>query len=114
MITERDLDEAIAECMGQRNPDASTCIKLASFLIIRHHLFPDDGPEDGFKALEGHSHAVGNKSIGVAYDSGTELSEAAQGLTMDEVMPVFDELMDAVRVFNSSLYNATLRRLRNQ
>ena len=30
MITEHDLKEAIAECEGNRNPDARTCIKLAA------------------------------------------------------------------------------------
>ena len=39
MITEKDLQEAIAECKGKRNPDSSTCIKLAAFLIIQEHLY---------------------------------------------------------------------------
>ena len=34
MITEQDLLEAIAECQGQRNPNANTCIKLAAYYII--------------------------------------------------------------------------------
>ncbi len=40
MITEHDLQEAIAECQGKRNPDANTCIKLAAFYTIKEHLFP--------------------------------------------------------------------------
>ena len=35
MITEMDLQEAIAECQGKRNPNADTCIKLAAFYIIK-------------------------------------------------------------------------------
>ena len=42
MITKHDLQEAIAECEGQRNPTANTCIKLAAFYTIKQHLFPDE------------------------------------------------------------------------
>ena len=41
MITEKDLQEAIAECQGERSPNASTCIKLAAFYTIKEHLYPD-------------------------------------------------------------------------
>ena len=40
MITEQDLRQAIAECQGERNPDARTCIKLAAYLTIKEHLYP--------------------------------------------------------------------------
>ena len=45
MITEQDLQEAIAECKGQRNPNSSTCIKLAAFLTIQKELFGHTEPE---------------------------------------------------------------------
>lgn len=106
MITERDLDEAIAECMGQRNPNSNTCIKLAAYLIIKDHLIE---PET---VIEGHSYAREDKSVDEPYESGTELSEAAQGLSLPDIMSVFDELMDALRVLNRPLYEATLRKLR--
>ena len=48
MITEKDLQEAIAECEGQRNPNANTCVKLAAFYIIKDHLFPQQ-EEFGFR-----------------------------------------------------------------
>ena len=46
MITERDLQEAIAECNGERNPNANTCIKLAAFLTIQKEMFgkPEEKP----------------------------------------------------------------------
>lgn len=106
MITERDLDEAIAECVGRRNPDANTCIKLAAYLIVKDHLYPHES------LPEGHSYASGDKSMDKSYESDTELSEAVQGLSLADVMPVFDELMDALKVLNRTLYEATLRKLR--
>ena len=34
MITLDDLEAAIAECEGERNPNANTCIKLAAYYTI--------------------------------------------------------------------------------
>ena len=42
MITERDLDEAIAKCQGESNPTNSTCIKLAAFLTLKDYLYPQE------------------------------------------------------------------------
>ena len=47
MITEQDLREAIAECQGQRNPNANTCIKLAAYYTILQNMTekkPDPDP----------------------------------------------------------------------
>ena len=41
MITEQDLQEAIAECQGERHPNANTCMKLAAFYTIKNELYPD-------------------------------------------------------------------------
>lgn len=103
MITERDLDEAIAECQGQRNPNTTTCIKLAAFLIIREHLFP----EQEETMTKGHSYAPGP----ITYESGTEFADLVRGLPWDEVLPIIDELMDALRVLNPKLYESVLRKL---
>ena len=42
MITEKDLQDAIAECQGERKPNANTCIKLAAYFTIYDHLFPKE------------------------------------------------------------------------
>lgn len=103
MITERDLEEAIAECRGKRNPDSGTCVKLAAFYILRDHLYPEEPQE----ALGGHSYASG------LYDSGTEFSQAIQGLSADDMIPVFDELMEALSILNPKLYQSVLRKLKD-
>ena len=41
MITERDLIEAIAECEGERDPTAYTCLKLAAFYYLRDRYSRD-------------------------------------------------------------------------
>lgn len=105
MITERDLQEAIAECKGQRNPTAQTCIKLAAFYILQDHLYPAEMPS--------YSYAPPPEPIEntIDYQSDTEFGQAVNGRDPAEVWPVIDELMTATYVYNKPLYDATLRKL---
>lgn len=104
MITEQDLQAAIAECQGKRNPDASTCIKLAAFYTIKSHLYPEAPEKLGHGTQDGYSYAAG-------FDSGTEFSDAIRGKGYDEIMPVMDELMETLRVVNPRLYAGVMRKL---
>lgn len=103
MITEKDLQEAIAECLGKRNPDASTCIKLAAFYTIQNELYGAK-PVYSFSAPPTTENTIG-------YDSGTEFGQIVNGLYVEDVMPIIDDLMDATRVVNPPLYNAVIRKL---
>ena len=105
MITEQDLREAIAECQGQRNPNASTAIKLASFYTILDHI-TDDSKLDRPQA-QSYSFAPPP----TVYDSGTDFSDRIQGMDMNEVLAVMDELMTTLSVVNPRLYDAVLRKL---
>ena len=105
MITEKDLQEAIAECQGVRNPTSSTCIKLAAFLTIQREMFGTSEPTERF-----YSYAPGPAET-IQYDSGTEFSRAIQGKDPAKVWPVIDEMMEAVMVYNKPLYDACLRKL---
>ena len=111
MITEHDLEEAIAECRGQRNPTSSTCIKLAAYYILMEHMYP---PQEDVP-LSGYSHAPGPETSVVPtadYDSGTEFSEAIQGWDPADLLPIVDELMETVRVLNPRLYSGVMRKIR--
>lgn len=108
MITEHDLQEAIAECQGKRNPDASTCIKLAAFYTIRDHMKEAGVMED---PQVSYSYASSNDVNIIDYTSDTEFAEVINGRTVDEILPVIDELMTTLRVVNPRLYNSVMRRL---
>ena len=101
MITEKDLQEAIAECQGVRSPNANTCIKLAAFLIIQKELY-------GAEERPVYSYAPAEE-----YDSGTEFSTAARGLSHMQIMGVIDELMTALQVVNPRLYDSVIRKLKS-
>ena len=98
MITERDLQEAIAECQGERNPNANTCIKLAAYYTILNNMQP--------------SYSFSEPSE-KSYDSGTEFSDVIRGKDRAKVLSVIDELMDAVAVLMPKLYAATMERLKD-
>lgn len=103
MITEKDLQEAIAECQGQRNPNANTCIKLAAFLTIQREMF---GERQEIAPTYSFSPAP------ISYQSESEFSYLIDGRNIEDVMPLLDELLDAIKVINPRLYDGFLRKLR--
>lgn len=115
MITEQDLQAAIAECKGKRNPDSSTCIKLAAFLIIQEHLYGKPPESDTAPTLPAYSYAAPPKQVEtiIDYQSDTEFSAVIDGRRADDVWPVMDELMEVLRVTNKPLYKATIRKIQD-
>lgn len=108
MITEHDLDAAIAECNGKRNPDATTCIKLAAFYTIKSHLYPD-GPNGMERTEPMYSYAPAPD--GIQIDSDSEFAERVNGRQPSEVWPLIDEMMATLQVLQPRLYNAVMQRL---
>ena len=116
MITEQDLQEAIAECEGQRNPNANTCLKLAAFYTIRNEMFSNankstESQDFGSEIFTGHS-GYSNSEI-IEYDSGTEFSKEVSGKDFYDIIPLMDELMEILRISNPRLYNGFMRKLRS-
>ena len=106
MIKEDELLEAIAECQGQRNPNANTCVKLASYYTILDHLKGSNDTQPMY------SFAAENITDGVIrYNSGTEFSDAIHGKDANEILSVIDELMDTLSVLNPPLYKSVIRRV---
>lgn len=112
MITEHDLQEAILECQGQRNPTATTCIKLAAFLIIKRELYPEQDPEPFNELPPVYSYAnQPEPAETITYDSGTEFSRLVDGQSVEDVLSVIDELMDVLHTINPRLYDGVMRKL---
>lgn len=101
MITQQDLQEAIAECQGQKNPNANTCIKLAAFLTIQKELY---GPEDVEVPPRSFSYSPG-------YHSDTEFGQAIEGRSVDEYLPIIDELMTTLQAVYPRLYDSVMQEL---
>lgn len=104
MITLHDLDEAIMECQGKKNPDANTCIMLAAFYTIKEHLYPIKEAEP---ELHGYSYDSGN----VTYTGDSEFAQAIEGRSQTDVFAIMDELMETLKVINPRLYTSVMRKL---
>lgn len=105
MITEKDLQEAIAECQGQRNPNANTCIKLAAFLTIQREMFGSNDPAPAF------SYAAPIDVSYIDFKSNSEFAEIINGRKAEEIWPIMDELMMTLQAIQPRLYKAVIRQL---
>lgn len=108
MITEKDLRQAIAECQGERNPNANTCIKLAAYLTILDSLYPKptDTPQNVVQPILG---ANNNDLVGDYGD--TEFYKVIKGKNSADMWAVMNELMDTIQVINPRLYDGVINQL---
>lgn len=110
MINEQELYEAIAECQGQRNPNANTCIKLASYYTILEHL----QKKEEKTPMPVYSYATAQepkKPETITYSSETDFGQAVTGKNTEEVMQTMDELMTLIRAMAPRLYEGVMSRL---
>lgn len=100
MITEQALDEAIAECKGERNPNANTCMKLAAYYQLKDRMFASEP-----QIMRNYSYAEPE------YQSDTEFVRLVQDRSLDELLPILDELMETLKILNPRLYEGVMRKL---
>ena len=110
MITEQDLQEAIKECEGQRNPTSNTCVKLAAFYTIRDKMFPARKAEEQEEKPVFYSRS----SEPIEYESDTEFGRVISNVPKDQLFSVMDELMSTLQVLNPRLYAGVIRKLENK
>ena len=110
MISKSDLQEAIKECEGTREPNANTCIKLAAFYTILNNLYPDEAKQGVEPEPVRYSYAVEEPTL---YESDTEFFRLIENKSTDEILALFDEVMSTLQVVNPKLYEAVLRKLNN-
>lgn len=104
MILERDLDEAIAECQGVRNPDSSTCIKLAAFYTIKQFMYSQ-------QPSTSYSYAPAPDDPKVTNSHDTDFARLIDGKTQAVVWPVLNELMDTLKIVQPRVYEAVMKKL---
>lgn len=119
MITELDLQEAIAECQGVRNPNASTCLKLAAFLTIQRELFgkKDEGIAQVYASVPAPSYsydAPPDRNDLIEYSAETEFAETINGMGQEKVLEIMDELMTTLQVVQPRIYASVMRKLKDR
>lgn len=105
MITKHDLDSAIAECQGKRDPDSRTCMMLASFYTIRREMFGDA------EETPSYSYAPAPDQKTLWMDSDSDFARAVNGRDQDDILPVINELMETLRIIQPRLFNAVMDKL---
>jgi hypothetical protein len=113
MIREEDLQEAIAECQGKRNPDANTCIKLAAYYTILNNLYPKTEEQYPQPVIPAQSFAAEPEPEIIDYQGDSEFARLCRERSVSDMMPVLDELMDTLQVLQPRLYDGVMRRLRD-
>lgn len=113
MITEKDLQEAIAECQGVKNPNTGTCLKLAAFLTIYREMYGQEKSDNAaikpyYQQSEGYSYDSGQN---IGYESTTEFAHAIKGKRQDFVIEIMDELMTTLQIVQPRIYLSVLRKL---
>ena len=102
MITVDDLKAAIAECEGERNPNANTCMKLSAYYIL-------------LKEKQGEPTSYSNSPEPVSlvreYSSPTEFGQAIQGKDTLSVLEVMDELVTLLEGIQPQIYKGVMRKL---
>lgn len=113
MITEQDLQEAIAECLGQRDPNANTCIKLAAYYTIQHELYGNpDQLTTNQTLMYSRAAPAEEPETYVDYESDSEFSRAVNGMRSKQAWAIVDELVETIRVLNPRLYNGLIRKMK--
>ena len=103
MIKEKDLQEAIAECQGIRNPNASTCIKLAAYYTILQYM-------QGQEPLMMNQYSTATRAIDIGINN--PFLNELDGKDPEAVWNLIAEFVDTVSVIEPKLYKAMLRKAR--
>ena len=103
MITDKELHEAIAECQGIRNPNANTCMKLASYYTILDHINKKEQVNPGYSFASAPTFET--------YSSESEFGTIVKDIDYIECMTVIDEMMETMRIMVPRLYDAVMRKL---
>jgi hypothetical protein len=101
VIKEQELLDAIAECQGERSPNANTCRNLAAFYTILDHMNGNNTISEPMPKLD----------EGYSYDSGSDFYLAIRQKSMDEILGLFDEVMETLQVVNPRLYASIMRKI---
>ena len=108
MISERDLQDAIAECQGERHPNANTCIKLAAYYTILDHIV---NPQESAVKIREPMMYSGTAPDVIEYDGDSDFAKALRGKSQKDVLPVIDELMTTLQVMHPRLYAGVMAKI---
>ena len=102
MISMEQLNGEIA-ALEEERPPFVTMEKLASLYTVRDHMML------GSKTTQPVQ--IASTEIIDIQDGDSEFLKAINGKSVNEVLPVIDELMETIKVLNERLYDGVMRKL---
>lgn len=103
MIKLDELNEAILECENADRHTYDDCIRLAALYTIRRQLY-GDSENTAVQAREKQQDVIGNYG-----DS--DFLQLSHGKSVEKMMAIFDELMTALEITNTRLYDGVMRKI---
>lgn len=110
MVTEKELQAAIDK-LETESSSYDRCMVLAALYALKDRYYGCDNAFSETFANASYNQAK-PQLLSVSGDS--EFLKAAEGKSWEEVLPLLDELMSAVKVLQPNLYAAVMRRLNQQ
>lgn len=116
MITEKDLQEAIAYCNGKTDPKRDDAILLAACYILQDHMLDSEGKNNN-DVFPSYSYAQGLENIPeysreTVGDYGKSIFlQAVAGQEPSKMWEIMDELMDTLKMVNERVYNGVMRKI---
>lgn len=119
MVTEKDVQEAIAYCEGKLDPKRDDALLLAACYTIRREML---GNRDELSRVPAYSYAAppelpetysrqsGETTVGDYGDS--DFLRAVQGKNPAEMWKVVDNLMENLKMVNPRVYEGVMRKIR--
>jgi hypothetical protein len=119
LITEPELQEAIAYYQGKLDPNSNDVVKLAACLIVHDMMFgkseQPSAQEEPLRLIPSYSYAPPPNPVEttVDYESDTDFGQMIYGRNAAEIWPIIDELVsEAMQALNPRLYDAFMRKLK--
>ena len=101
MYSKTELLAAMEELLNGKHT-IQNCEKLASVIAVYNHLYSE--PIDKGYSFDNNVNVVGNYGE-------SEFLQLISGQSMEDVMPIIDELVETVQVLNPRLYASFIRKL---
>lgn len=110
MVTEKELREAIDELEAAPS-SYDGCAALAALYALKDRYYSNDGTFSGsYRGASFGFEAQPEKARTIHSSGESEFLRAVEGKSWEEVLPVIDELLMAVKVYQPKLYGAFLGR----
>lgn len=110
MITEQDLRAAIAECLGERNPNANTCMKFSAYITILNYLYPETADSTQYSFAPEPVKEIVKEDID--YSSETDFGKEINGKSIADVLSVLDEFATTIQMVQPRMFNGLIRKLK--